>query len=104
MVNKPPMPPGSEGLPADDANSSERRPAGRRTAGGTPVDPATLHSGARPEASRLPHEHDEHADKPQAPRPKIVQAEADLEAGLEDTDCRGIPNDPDGKKSGGHCP
>ena len=46
-------------------------------------------SGAQPPGARLPHEHDEHADVPHAPRRPIVQAEQDLNAGLQDTDRRG---------------
>ena len=46
-------------------------------------------AGARPLAPRLPHEHDEHADRPQPPREVIRQAEADVVEGKVDTDLRG---------------
>jgi len=44
--------------------------------------------GATPQGPRLPHERDQHRDTPDAPRPEMIQADADLRAGLEDTDCR----------------
>jgi len=55
-----------------------------------PVKKAARHvdEGATPEGPRLPHERDLHRDRPGAPRPEMVQADADLRAGLEDTDCR----------------
>ena len=71
------------------ATEDERRPGRRRTAAGEPADPATLKAGARPSAPRLPHEHDENADPPQAPRQPIIQAERDLNEGRQDTDLRG---------------
>jgi len=46
-------------------------------------------AGARPAGPRLPHEHDENADTPRAPTAPIIQAEADLAEGREDTDLRG---------------
>lgn len=86
IVNKPPP----LQSPQDLGDALEREPSARRSNAGLPTDTATHEAGARPsEAARLPHEHDEHADAPAAPRPVIEQAEADVEAGLEDTDCRG---------------
>lgn len=67
----------------------EREPAPVRTRSGEPADPATQVAGARPAAPRLPHEHDENADPPQPPRQPIIQAEADLIEGRQDTDLRG---------------
>ena len=69
-------------------NELERLPSGERDAAGQPVDPATHSAGARPSALRLPHEHDEYADAPSAPRAPIVQAERDLASGKTDTDLR----------------
>jgi hypothetical protein len=46
-------------------------------------------AGARPAGPRLPHEHDENADTPRAPTAPIIQAEADLAEGRQDTDLRG---------------
>ncbi|HVF64886.1 MAG TPA: hypothetical protein VNE58_12915 [Casimicrobiaceae bacterium] len=75
---------------ATHAETNERAPSPTRNEAGQPTDPATENAGARPEGGvRLPHEHDEHSDKPQQPQPAIVQAEADLNAGLQDTDRRG---------------
>jgi hypothetical protein len=74
---------------AEPRHELERQPAPERDAAGLPVDDATLRAGARPATPRLPHEHDEYTDPPLEPRPLIRQAEADVEAGLEDTDCRG---------------
>jgi hypothetical protein len=95
MNRKPPIPV-QEGLryaaPVDESDRSdelERQPQTGRTPSGLPTDTATHSAGARPSAPRLPHEHDEHSDTPQAPRDPIVQAEADLAEGLQDTDCRG---------------
>jgi hypothetical protein len=67
----------------------ERDPATTRDDAGVPVDPATHSAGARPPAARLPHEHDEYADAPAAPRQPIIQAERDLAEGQVDTDLRG---------------
>ena len=67
----------------------EREPSPLRTLAGEPADPATHGAGARPAAPRLPHEHDENADAAQAPRDSMIQAEADLNAGRQDTDLRG---------------
>lgn len=95
IVNKPPLVPTQDGQALAEpggpslGQENERHPSTERNDAGEPVDPATLGAGARPPAPRLPHEHDEYADPPHAPRPVIRQAEADLEAGLEDTDCRG---------------
>jgi hypothetical protein len=49
----------------------------------------------------LPHERDEKADRstPDEPRPEMKQAEKDIAAGREDTDCRSQPP----LKSGGEC-
>ena len=78
-------------MPAADTlgDASEREPAPLRTLAGEPADPATHGAGARPAAPRLPHEHDENADAAQPPRETMIQAEADLNAGLQDTDLRG---------------
>ena len=95
-INKPPLVPAQDGqVLAEPAGGpslgqeSEREPSTERNAAGEPRDLATRAAGARPSAPRLPHEHDEYADSPHAPRPVMRQAESDLEAGLEDTDCRG---------------
>jgi len=53
------------------------------------MESAAPDAGARPSAPRLPHEHDENADPPHAPRAPIVQAESDLIEGQQDTDLRG---------------
>lgn len=75
---------------ADDLRDEiEREPAPVRTPSGKPADPATRGAGARPAAPRLPHEHDENTDPPQTPREPILQAEADLTEGRQDTDLRG---------------
>lgn len=74
-----------EGLPGDKL---ERAPGTRRTRNGYATDTATQGAGARPSAPRLPHEHDEHSDTPPPPRDPIIQAEADLAEGQQDTDCR----------------
>ena len=62
--------------------SRQRR---RRTSSESPAPSA----GARPAGPRLPHEHDENADTPRAPTAPIIQAEADLREGQQDTDLRG---------------
>ncbi|MGH8619686.1 MAG: hypothetical protein ACREUW_18515 [Burkholderiales bacterium] len=56
----------------------------------------------------LPHERDESAagaqDAPAVPRPRIRQAQLDVERGLVDTERRGIPSDvpaPDKERGGG---
>jgi hypothetical protein len=114
IVSKPPLVPVQDGerlaAPAverDLGDELERQPSPQRTAAGEPVDDATRDAGARPAAARLPHEHDEYADAPQRPRPVMAQAQADIAAGLEDTDCRnaaaGRAFASDGKK-GGRCP
>jgi hypothetical protein len=94
IVNRP-LQPTQDGqgyaAPADAqplGNEVEREPADQRDAAGRPVDDATHEAGARPAAARLPHEHDEYADSPHEPRAVMQQAEADLDAGLQDTDCR----------------
>lgn len=77
--------------PADEddlGHEIEREPAPVRTPSGEPADPATHGAGARPPAPRLPHERDENADPPQPPREPIIQAEADLIEGRQDTDLR----------------
>jgi hypothetical protein len=114
IVNKPPIVPTQDGLRqagAPDEHSLgeelEREASPRRTRAGEPSDAATHGAGARPGVPRLPHEHDEHADPPSEPRPEIAQAEADLEAGLEDTDCRasaGANATRRGRGGTGHCP
>ena len=77
-------------IPAGGAldGALERNPATARTPAGEPSDLATLNAGARPDAPRLPHEHDENADSPHAPRKPIQQAETDLIEGRQDTDLR----------------
>jgi hypothetical protein len=67
----------------------ERAPGMQRDDAGRPLDPATHSAGARPPAPRLPHEHDEYADAPAAPRQPIIQAERDVASGQVDTDLRG---------------
>ena len=111
IVNKPPIVPTQDGLhqggTADEqalGDELEREASPQRTQAGEPVDTATREAGARPGVPRLPHEHDEHADPPSAPRPEIAQAEADLEAGLEDTDCRATPGTRTTRGGRGHCP
>lgn len=81
--------PQGAGSPSGDAVALEREPAPTRTAAGVPADPATHSAGARPAAPRLPHEHDENADASQPPRESMIQAEADLAQGRQDTDLRG---------------
>jgi hypothetical protein len=78
--------------PSDEDNLGdeiEREPAPARTPTAEPVDPATHGAGARPSGPRLPHEHDENTDPPLPPREPIIQAEADLIEGRQDTDLRG---------------
>lgn len=84
---------GGEKLAAENPDdvgevAAEREPARTRTLAGEPADPATLGAGARPAAPRLPHERDENADTPQPPRAPILQAEADILDGQQDTDLR----------------
>jgi hypothetical protein len=112
-IGRPPQVPTQDGLrnagsPDEQelGGELEREAAPRRNAAGDPSDPATHGAGARPPgAPRLPHEHDEYADPPSGPRPVIAQAAEDLEAGLEDTDCRGSAgaNAFGNRKPGGHC-
>lgn len=92
---RPPLVPAQDMALAQPANAhelgdeQERAPSMQRDEAGRPVDPATHEAGARPPAPRLPHEHDEYADRPGAPRAPIVQAERDLADGQVDTDLRG---------------
>ncbi|MCC7060911.1 MAG: hypothetical protein IT508_11845 [Burkholderiaceae bacterium] len=96
-INKPPLVPTQDGQryaePAtaggELGDALERQPGRERDAAGQPLDEATHRAGARPAGPRLPHERDLNADKPQPPRPVMRQANEDIEAGLEDTDCRG---------------
>lgn len=80
---------GQEGDTAALGDEQERRPSMQRDEAGHPVDPATHEAGVRPAAPRLPHEHDQHADAPGAPRETMVQAQRDLASGKVDTDLRG---------------
>ena len=80
---RPPIVPTQDGLAfgqeaAPDAlgDEQERQPSMQRDEAGDPVDPATHEAGARPAAPRLPHEHDEHADAPGAPRETMVQGDS----------------------------
>jgi hypothetical protein len=115
IANKPPLVPTEDGQvhattpdEHDLGHELEREPAPMRTDSGEPADVATHRAGARPPgAPRLPHEHDEYADPPSEPRPVITQAQKDVEAGLEDTDCRNNAAAQvfkDRKPGSGHCP
>lgn len=44
--------------------------------------------GARPDATRLPHERDEYTDPPASTRDVIEQGHADIANGQQDTDLR----------------
>lgn len=71
--------------PGDDAVAERKGAPPSRDNGEGATTPA---SGVIPVRSRLPHEHDEHIDKPQPPRPRIAQAQEDLASGQQDTDLR----------------
>lgn len=69
-------------------NPSGRRPVGRQVA--TP--PRGAKAPLSPPGLPLPHERDETVnDTAEAPDPKMVQAQRDLDAGLVDTDMRATP-------------
>lgn len=68
-----------------------RPPKGPAAVGKAPIAPG-VREPARGQGLPLPHERDEslgHVDG--APRPEIVQAKRDLDAGLVDTDLRATP-------------